>query len=133
MPCIINPCNPPLDHRQLACETYYKNTYRSSSSSYINSVIPAPSTDNKKCDLRCRRGAKKPIEETNQGVPNGTPCSYDEPHSYCLLGLCYNVGCDNVMNSGKRFNKCGMCGIGPEHCSFEQESKKKVNNLTCQT
>ena len=41
---------------------------------------------------------------------SGTPCSYEDPHLFCIKGKCKRVGCDHRIGSVKSFNNCGICG-----------------------
>ena len=128
-------CNPPKDHRQEKCDEYIRDKYgRVGGRSSVIKSRPAPSTTKgRECNLICERpgsrsGAYRMLtEDTRQIVPSGTPCSYDDPHSYCLLGKCYNVGCDGVLNSNKRFNECGVCDGSRTDCVEEHVTRRKTN------
>jgi len=123
--CKLRPCSPSVDPRLEACETRYGQ-----STSYKQITPAAPQRGANECQLQCNRIARNgrpELLDTQRIVPEGTPCSYDDPHSYCLLGKCYHVGCDTVINSGKRFNDCGVCGGSHADCDYERQSKDKIN------
>lgn len=42
-------------------------------------------------------------------VIDGTPCGPDTT-SVCVQGQCVKAGCDQVIGSNKRVDKCGVCG-----------------------
>lgn len=126
--CKLGSCNPSKDPRQEACEEHFGKELPAYA---LSSIIPAaPARDDKSCTLMCHRLIRNnppKLLETHKVVSDGTPCSYDDPHSYCLLGNCHNVGCDYQINSGKRFNDCGVCGGNHDNCLYEVQQKKKTN------
>lgn len=48
-------------------------------------------------------------------VADGTPCTPDST-SVCVQGQCVKAGCDRVIGSNKRFDKCGICGGDGSTC-----------------
>lgn len=48
-------------------------------------------------------------------VADGTPCSPDST-SVCVQGQCVKAGCDRVIGSSLRFDKCGVCGGDGSTC-----------------
>ena len=68
-----------------------------------------------KCELVCR---SKDVPAYNMGDPvkDGTRCSYLDDYGICVQGVCQNMGCDMVLGSAKRYDKCGICGGDDRHC-----------------
>ncbi|XP_070798738.1 A disintegrin and metalloproteinase with thrombospondin motifs 1 [Pituophis catenifer annectens] len=54
-------------------------------------------------------------------VVDGTLCSPDST-SICVQGQCIKAGCDRVIGSSKKFDKCGICGGNGSTC-------KKVSGM----
>lgn len=48
-------------------------------------------------------------------VVDGTPCSPDST-SVCVQGQCVKAGCDHIIDSKKKFDKCGICGGNGSTC-----------------
>lgn len=48
-------------------------------------------------------------------VADGTPCSPDST-SVCVQGQCVKAGCDRVIGSSRRFDKCAVCGGDGSTC-----------------
>lgn len=48
-------------------------------------------------------------------VVDGTPCSPDST-SVCVQGQCVKAGCDRIIDSKKKFDKCGVCGGNGSTC-----------------
>lgn len=48
-------------------------------------------------------------------VADGTPCSPDST-TVCVQGQCVKAGCDRVIGSNRRFDKCGVCGGNGATC-----------------
>lgn len=49
-------------------------------------------------------------------VADGTPCS-PEGTGVCVQGRCIPTGCDRVIGSKKRFDKCMVCGGDGSTCT----------------
>ncbi|XP_042314717.1 A disintegrin and metalloproteinase with thrombospondin motifs 1 [Sceloporus undulatus] len=54
-------------------------------------------------------------------VVDGTLCSPDST-SVCVQGQCVKAGCDRIIGSNKKFDKCGVCGGNGSSC-------KKVSGM----
>lgn len=64
------------------------------------------------CDLYCRIGfSLKPLGR----VKDGTIC-YGSQKNPCIQGICRNVGCDNVVDSNTRPDRCLKCGGNGDSC-----------------
>ncbi|XP_078060621.1 A disintegrin and metalloproteinase with thrombospondin motifs 4-like [Mustelus asterias] len=61
------------------------------------------------CKLNCLLKSTSQVNVFNIRVKDGTRCS---PHSdaVCVRGRCIKTGCNGVIGSRRRYNKCGVCG-----------------------
>ncbi|XP_053553760.1 LOW QUALITY PROTEIN: papilin [Bombina bombina] len=68
-----------------------------------------------KCELNCIPKGENFYYRHNMAVLDGTPC---EPgrRDICVDGVCKSVGCDNVMDSSKKEDKCLVCGGDGRSC-----------------
>ncbi|XP_075699471.1 papilin isoform X2 [Rhinoderma darwinii] len=62
-----------------------------------------------KCELNCIPKGENFYYRHKMAVLDGTPC---EPgrRDICVEGVCKTVGCDNVLDSSKREDRCLVCG-----------------------
>lgn len=58
-------------------------------------------------------------------VADGTPCSPDST-SVCVQGQCVKAGCDRVIGSSRRFDKCGVCGGDGSTCKKVSGSMERA-------
>lgn len=58
-------------------------------------------------------------------VADGTPCTPDST-SVCVQGQCVKAGCDRVIGSDKRFDKCGICGGDGSTCKKVSGSMERA-------
>ncbi|MBN3320006.1 ATS1 metalloproteinase, partial [Atractosteus spatula] len=68
-----------------------------------------------RCKLVCRAKGTGYFFILKPKVADGTPCSPDST-SVCVQGQCVKAGCDRVIGSSKRFDKCGVCGGDGSSC-----------------
>ncbi|XP_065060422.1 A disintegrin and metalloproteinase with thrombospondin motifs 7-like [Rhopilema esculentum] len=92
--------------RDLQCQYYAMHafpTYINSRSSVESVYLP-----DKPCELHCRnRGSFHSIKVMEE-VIDGTPCR--EGHNdVCIGGKCEPVGCDWILRSAAKEDKCGVC------------------------
>ncbi|XP_051935869.1 A disintegrin and metalloproteinase with thrombospondin motifs 2-like isoform X1 [Hippocampus zosterae] len=71
---------------------------------------------NKRCQLHCQSKETQDVVFMQRMVLDGTRCSYKDPHSVCVRGVCEKVGCDGVVGSSKQDDKCGVCGGDSSSC-----------------
>ncbi|KAM9829574.1 A disintegrin and metalloproteinase with thrombospondin motifs 1-like [Syngnathus typhle] len=62
-----------------------------------------------RCKLVCRAKGTRYFFVLKSKVADGTPCSPDST-SVCVQGQCVRAGCDRVIGSNQRHDKCGVCG-----------------------
>nr|XP_015217022.1 PREDICTED: A disintegrin and metalloproteinase with thrombospondin motifs 1 [Lepisosteus oculatus] len=68
-----------------------------------------------RCKLVCRAKGTGYFFILKPKVADGTPCSPDST-SVCVQGQCVKAGCDRIIGSSKRFDKCGVCGGDGSSC-----------------
>nr|XP_015807576.2 A disintegrin and metalloproteinase with thrombospondin motifs 8 [Nothobranchius furzeri] len=62
-----------------------------------------------RCKLFCRARGSSEFKVFESKVIDGTTCGPDTT-SVCVQGQCVKAGCDQVIGSSKRVDKCGVCG-----------------------
>ncbi|XP_075065170.1 A disintegrin and metalloproteinase with thrombospondin motifs 20 [Mixophyes fleayi] len=68
-----------------------------------------------RCKLFCRVSGTSSYYQLKDRVTDGTPCG-PETDDLCVQGLCRQAGCDHVLNSKARKDKCGICGGDNSSC-----------------
>ncbi|XP_008824822.1 A disintegrin and metalloproteinase with thrombospondin motifs 20 isoform X2 [Nannospalax galili] len=68
-----------------------------------------------RCKLYCRVAGTSSFYQLKDRVADGTPCGA-ETNDICVQGLCRQAGCDHVLNSRARRDKCGVCGGDNSSC-----------------
>ncbi|XP_031421068.1 A disintegrin and metalloproteinase with thrombospondin motifs 20 [Clupea harengus] len=68
-----------------------------------------------RCKLFCRVAGTMAYYPLKDRVIDGTPCGPDT-YDICVQGLCRQAGCDHVLNSKARNDKCGVCGGDNSSC-----------------
>uniref|UniRef100_H3DEX9 ADAM metallopeptidase with thrombospondin type 1 motif 20 n=1 Tax=Tetraodon nigroviridis TaxID=99883 RepID=H3DEX9_TETNG len=68
-----------------------------------------------RCKLFCRVAGTTAYYQLKDRVIDGTPCGTDT-YDICVQGLCRQAGCDHVLNSKARNDKCGVCGGDNSSC-----------------
>uniref|UniRef100_G3NJ46 ADAM metallopeptidase with thrombospondin type 1 motif 20 n=1 Tax=Gasterosteus aculeatus aculeatus TaxID=481459 RepID=G3NJ46_GASAC len=68
-----------------------------------------------RCKLFCRVAGTMAYYQLKDRVTDGTPCGTDT-YDICVQGLCRQAGCDHVLNSKARNDKCGVCGGDNSSC-----------------
>ncbi|XP_060047729.1 A disintegrin and metalloproteinase with thrombospondin motifs 20 isoform X2 [Erinaceus europaeus] len=68
-----------------------------------------------RCKLYCRVAGTTNFYQLKDKVADGTPCG-TETNDICVQGLCRQAGCDHVLNSKARRDKCGVCGGDDSSC-----------------
>ncbi|CAM9897415.1 unnamed protein product [Lampetra planeri] len=67
------------------------------------------------CALLCMAGRKEGATLTAESVQDGTPCGPYE-RDVCLGRRCQKVGCDGIVGSPVREDRCGMCDGDGKSC-----------------
>ncbi|KAG9342275.1 hypothetical protein JZ751_016777, partial [Albula glossodonta] len=68
-----------------------------------------------RCKLHCRVAGTTAYYQLKDRVIDGTQCSPDT-NDICVQGLCRQAGCDHVLNSKAKNDKCGVCGGDNSSC-----------------
>ncbi|KAM4537943.1 A disintegrin and metalloproteinase with thrombospondin motifs 1 [Fundulus diaphanus] len=68
-----------------------------------------------RCKLVCRAKGTGYFFVLKPKVADGTACSPDST-SVCVQGQCVKAGCDRIIGSNRRFDKCGVCGGDGSSC-----------------
>ncbi|XP_053325323.1 A disintegrin and metalloproteinase with thrombospondin motifs 9 [Spea bombifrons] len=68
-----------------------------------------------RCKLFCRVAGSTAYYQLRDRVLDGTSCGPDT-NDICVQGLCRQAGCDHVLNSKARRDKCGVCGGDNSSC-----------------
>ncbi|XP_078472176.1 LOW QUALITY PROTEIN: ADAMTS-like protein 2 [Lampetra planeri] len=81
---------------------------------------------NKPCDLQCTtaNGERQLITRAR----DGTSCKDRNFRGVCIAGKCEVVGCDGVLYSSKRVDKCGVCGGDSSSCLRVTGNYRKISN-----
>uniref|UniRef100_A0A8B9NW88 A disintegrin and metalloproteinase with thrombospondin motifs 4 n=1 Tax=Apteryx owenii TaxID=8824 RepID=A0A8B9NW88_APTOW len=115
--CNVDAC-PALTFREQQCAAY---NYRSD----LFKGFPAPMdwvprysgvAEKDQCKLTCQSEALGYYHVLEPRVVDGTPCS-PESTSVCVQGRCIPAGCDRVIGSKKKFDKCMKCGGDGSSCT----------------
>ncbi|XP_076130734.1 A disintegrin and metalloproteinase with thrombospondin motifs 8 [Alosa pseudoharengus] len=116
--CNIQACQ--QDHgksfREEQCERYNTNRYLDMNGN-IKQWIPkyAGVSPRDRCKLFCRAKGSSEFKVFEPKVIDGTTCGPDTT-SICVQGQCIKAGCDQVIGSNLRFDKCGICGGDGSSC-----------------
>ncbi|XP_060107206.1 A disintegrin and metalloproteinase with thrombospondin motifs 8 [Heteronotia binoei] len=114
--CHTDEC-PPNDKsfREEQCEKYNSNS--TELDGHGQEWVPMYSgvSPRDRCKLFCRakRGNEFKVFETK--VIDGTLCG-PETLSVCVHGQCIKAGCDHIIGSPKKLDKCGVCGGNGSTC-----------------
>ncbi|XP_029372857.1 A disintegrin and metalloproteinase with thrombospondin motifs 8 [Echeneis naucrates] len=79
-----------------------------------------------RCKLFCRARGSSEFKVFESKVIDGTTCGPDTT-SVCVQGQCVKAGCDQVIGSNKRLDKCGICGGSGLTCRKITGSYNKAN------
>ncbi|XP_056593040.1 A disintegrin and metalloproteinase with thrombospondin motifs 1 [Triplophysa dalaica] len=78
-----------------------------------------------RCKLVCRAKGTGYFVILKPKVADGTPCTPDST-SVCVQGQCVKAGCDRVIGSNKRFDKCAVCGGDGSTCKKVSGSMERA-------
>ncbi|XP_019374659.1 PREDICTED: papilin isoform X10 [Gavialis gangeticus] len=80
-----------------------------------------------KCELNCIPKGENFYYRHKAAVIDGTPCEPGK-QDVCVQGVCQAVGCDNMLDSAKKEDKCLQCGGDGKAC-YEVKGTFDVPNL----
>lgn len=110
--CNTKPCESSggKSFREEQCEKYnspYYLDYNGNVKQWIPKYAGVSPRD--RCKLFCRAKGSSEFKVFESKVVDGTTCGPDTT-SVCVQGQCVKAGCDQVIGSSKRVDKCGICG-----------------------
>ncbi|CAM9852845.1 unnamed protein product [Lampetra planeri] len=68
-----------------------------------------------RCKLVCQLGGSDVFAMLRHKVMDGTPC-WPDNSGVCVQGKCVRAGCDHVIGSRSKADKCGVCGGNGSTC-----------------
>ncbi|KAK6485415.1 A disintegrin and metalloproteinase with thrombospondin motifs 1-like [Huso huso] len=106
-----------LSFREEQCRSHTDLSQASFGPSPVVEWVPkyAGVSPKDRCKLMCRAKGTGYFFVLQSKVTDGTPCSPDST-SVCVQGQCVKAGCDRVIGSNKKFDKCGVCGGDGSTC-----------------
>ncbi|MGH0123026.1 UNVERIFIED_CONTAM: hypothetical protein FKN15_067111 [Acipenser sinensis] len=106
-----------LSFREEQCRSHTDLSQASFGPSPVVEWVPkyAGVSPKDRCKLMCRAKGTGYFFVLQPKVTDGTPCSPDST-SVCVQGQCVKAGCDRVIGSNKKFDKCGVCGGDGSTC-----------------
>uniref|UniRef100_A0A5F7ZE35 A disintegrin and metalloproteinase with thrombospondin motifs 1 n=1 Tax=Macaca mulatta TaxID=9544 RepID=A0A5F7ZE35_MACMU len=117
--CNIEDCpdNNGKTFREEQCEAHNEFSKASFGSGPAVEWIPkyAGVSPKDRCKLICQAKGIGYFFVLQPKVVDGTPCSPDST-SVCVQGQCVKAGCDRIIDSKKKFDKCGVCGGNGSTC-----------------
>ncbi|GCB62131.1 A disintegrin and metalloproteinase with thrombospondin motifs 8-like [Scyliorhinus torazame] len=110
------PNNNGKSFREEQCEKYNSRNYKDFVGNTIN-WLPKYSgvSPRDRCKLFCRDRGNTEFKVFESKVIDGTSCGPDTT-SICVQGQCVKAGCDHVIGSSKRFDKCAVCDGNSSSC-----------------
>uniref|UniRef100_A0A8C4QS82 ADAM metallopeptidase with thrombospondin type 1 motif 19 n=1 Tax=Eptatretus burgeri TaxID=7764 RepID=A0A8C4QS82_EPTBU len=106
--CTVAPCSPGTPSlRNHQCQKYHQRNPPESHARRWLSVLRHGEAQ--PCALFCTNGSKDGAVQVANTVLDGTPCAFPKT-DVCLNGLCQIVGCDGIVGSSAKEDRCGTCG-----------------------
>ncbi|XP_004617610.1 A disintegrin and metalloproteinase with thrombospondin motifs 7 [Sorex araneus] len=104
--CNLQSCPPGHpSFRQLQCSKFDTKWMENRQHTWV----PVPNDVNP-CELYCQSTNEHFVEKLLDAVVDGTPCYQNRPsRDVCINGICKNVGCDFIIDSGAVEDRCGVC------------------------
>ncbi|KAF7656715.1 hypothetical protein LDENG_00037230 [Lucifuga dentata] len=98
--------------RDLQCSSYQRHASKKKSS-MLTSVI----NDEKPCVLFCSPLGRDVPALMADRVMDGTPCGPYET-DVCVNGRCQKIGCDSIIGSSAKEDRCGVCNGDGRSCKI---------------
>nr|XP_005999977.1 PREDICTED: A disintegrin and metalloproteinase with thrombospondin motifs 8 isoform X2 [Latimeria chalumnae] len=110
------PKNNGKSFREEQCEKYNSYNFIDMSGNVIEWIPKyAGVSPRDRCKLFCRARGSSEFKVFESKVVDGTSCGPDTT-SLCVQGQCVKAGCDQVIGSSKKYDKCGVCGGDGSTC-----------------
>ncbi|KAJ8299862.1 hypothetical protein KUTeg_022609 [Tegillarca granosa] len=122
--CNTEPCeeNTP-SFRSIQCEEFNYIPYRNGLYEWETVSIPR-----NPCQLHCKPKNKFFSVMLKDTVTDGTPCT-PGTRNMCISGRCRHVGCDWVIDSSAREDKCGICHGDGSSCETIKDQYNETQGL----
>lgn len=110
--CNLTPCpEGSIDFRTEQCQRYNGVPFEGKYYSWVPQQ-KAP----RKCELNCQPEGERFYYRHALKVIDGTPCT-NEGFDVCVDGQCMPVGCDRILGSSAKEDKCRVCGGDGSTCN----------------
>uniref|UniRef100_A0A6Q2Y151 ADAM metallopeptidase with thrombospondin type 1 motif, 17 n=1 Tax=Esox lucius TaxID=8010 RepID=A0A6Q2Y151_ESOLU len=108
------PCPPGTpSFRELQCLSHE----RQATGKKTSNLWTAVSNDEKPCALYCTPVGRDTPVLVSERVMDGTPCgSYES--DLCVNGRCQKIGCDGIIGSSAKEDRCGVCNGDGHSCKI---------------
>eukprot|EP00095_Tigriopus_kingsejongensis_P009817 maker-scaffold239_size242058-snap-gene-1.23 protein:Tk09817 transcript:maker-scaffold239_size242058-snap-gene-1.23-mRNA-1 annotation:"GH25513p" len=112
--CNIQACPPGLrDFREEQCSNFDNVAFEGKMYQWVP-YLKAP----RKCELNCMPKGERFYYRHAKTVVDGTSCNQgDGQPRICVAGECLRVGCDGILNSDTKEDKCRICGGDGSDCN----------------
>ncbi|XP_004379439.1 A disintegrin and metalloproteinase with thrombospondin motifs 8 [Trichechus manatus latirostris] len=102
--------------REQQCEKYNAYNYTDMDGNLLQWVPKyAGVSPRDRCKLFCRARGRSEFKVFEAKVIDGTLCG-PETLAICVRGQCVKAGCDHVVDSPRKLDKCGVCGGKGNSC-----------------
>ncbi|XP_061448444.1 A disintegrin and metalloproteinase with thrombospondin motifs 8 [Rhineura floridana] len=102
--------------REQQCEKYDRYNFTDPNGNLLEWVpMYAGVSPRDRCKLVCRAKRRDEFKVFETKVIDGTLCA-PETLSVCVHGQCIKAGCDHIIGSPKKLDKCGVCGGNGSTC-----------------
>ncbi|CAG5859420.1 unnamed protein product [Menidia menidia] len=82
------------------------------------------------CELHCRPLNEHFSEKMRDAAADGTPCyEAGKSRDVCINGICQNVGCDYVIDSKAKEDRCGVCNGNSSTCTTVRRTFEESEGL----
>uniref|UniRef100_A0A8C5JFC0 ADAM metallopeptidase with thrombospondin type 1 motif 8 n=1 Tax=Junco hyemalis TaxID=40217 RepID=A0A8C5JFC0_JUNHY len=116
--------------REQQCEKYNSYNFTDLEGNHLEWVPKyAGVSPRDRCKLFCRARGRSEFKVFEAKVIDGTLCG-PETLSICVHGQCIKAGCDHVIGSSKKLDKCGVCGGNGSTCRKISGSLNRSSGLT---
>uniref|UniRef100_A0A8C9XZH5 ADAM metallopeptidase with thrombospondin type 1 motif, 10 n=1 Tax=Sander lucioperca TaxID=283035 RepID=A0A8C9XZH5_SANLU len=102
------------DFREIQCSDFNSVPFRGKFYTW-KFTFKCITNDNPPCSLNCLAEGYNFYTERSPAVVDGTPCR-DDSLDVCVNGECKHVGCDRVLGSDVREDRCRICGGDGSRC-----------------
>ncbi|XP_072258761.1 A disintegrin and metalloproteinase with thrombospondin motifs 17 isoform X2 [Pyxicephalus adspersus] len=110
MVCENSPCpKGGSSFRDHQCQTHDRNSNKK------KSLLTAVIIDDKPCELYCTPFGRDTPMLVAERVLDGTPCGPYEA-DLCVHGKCQKIGCDGIIGSSAKEDRCGVCSGDGKTC-----------------